>query len=213
MHIIYWLRRRRYIYIQIHTQLTGHISFWDQFSCYVTVINIVAVCNLLPQITGRYEIPIDFGDLPVLVFFFGDIMLYYNGRVFYVYVFIVILCCGNHIICSTFRENWFQVLKSQHFPSPVREVRVGGPSLAEQSTPWTQKLSPVFDKQHHSSTRLHFHLYAITGLSVAGLACSSRDERERDPVEWIILPVYRREWMSTWQTVSSTQIWDSWAIP
>ncbi len=61
--------------------------------------------------------------------------------------------------------------------------------------------------------RLHFHLYAITWLSAAGLACSSQDERERDPVEWIILPVYRREWMSTWQTVSSTQIWDSWAIP
>lgn len=34
----------------------AHISFWDQFSCYMIVINVVAVRNLLPQITDMNDI-------------------------------------------------------------------------------------------------------------------------------------------------------------
>lgn len=35
---------------------TAHITFGDQFSCCMIVINVVAGCNLLPQITDMNDI-------------------------------------------------------------------------------------------------------------------------------------------------------------
>lgn len=49
---------------EIH--FTAHISFGDQFSCCMIVINVVAGCDLLPQIT-------DMNDISSAVF---DIYLY-----------------------------------------------------------------------------------------------------------------------------------------
>lgn len=56
MNAYYLLPKEKEIHFTAHI---AHISFWDQFSCHMIVINVVAVGNLLPQITVMNDISSD----------------------------------------------------------------------------------------------------------------------------------------------------------
>lgn len=53
MNAYYLLPEEKEIHFTAHI---AHISFWDQFSCHMIVINVVAVRNSLPQITDMNDI-------------------------------------------------------------------------------------------------------------------------------------------------------------
>lgn len=63
----YLLPKEKEIHFTAHI---APISFWDQFSCCMIVINVVAVCNLLPQITDMNDIPAFRPFPPLLLSFF-----------------------------------------------------------------------------------------------------------------------------------------------
>lgn len=60
--LLWWTTGKNAYYLlpkdkEIHfTAHIAHISLWDQFSCYMIVINTVAVRNLPPQITDMNDI-------------------------------------------------------------------------------------------------------------------------------------------------------------